>query len=322
MSGMARLFLFLSLALMTIGIGGAYQKAVTGNLMLLCVMLGAVTGIIAFVFGLTANVLRSKNSEGSIGAVLAVVYGLAIAGAGAYLYLMYYQTMPRLNDVTTDFENPPEFTADFSGFEAQEGTEFVQGKSARIYDPSFSDLQKAGYPDIVPKAFPNPPDVIFRAAVKTAAVMPAWTIASTDPAKFHFEAEAESETLHFIDDIAVEARPDGKGGSVLHIRSRSRAGEFDFGVNAARIRNFFAKLGPKLQQTIDSDAKKAAQAVPPAAAPAAAVPLPGATNSPAAANPPTAVTPPAVPPPAVTPPTAAPKPGAAPPAAPPAPAKQ
>ena len=260
MSGAARLFLFLSLALLTVGLGGAYQGAVTGNLVVLCAAGGAVAGLLGFVFGLLGNMFRGKTSEGSIVSTLAVIHGLALFGVGAYLYFMYYQVFPRINDVTTDFESPPEFTGEFSGFEAQEGAELVRGKNARIYDPSFASLQKSGYPDIVPQAFPHPPDVVFRAAIKTAATMPLWTISHSNPEKFHFEAESVSEALHFIDDIAIEARPDGKGGSVLQIRSRSRAGQFDFGANAARIRVFFLKLAPNLQRTLDGDARKAAAA--------------------------------------------------------------
>jgi len=45
------------------------------------------------------------------------------------------------------------------------------------------------------------------------------------------------------DDIVVRIRADGTGtGSKIDIRSKSRAGESDLGVNARRIRNFIARL--------------------------------------------------------------------------------
>lgn len=280
MNGLARLFLFLSFALMTASFGGAYQRAITGNLMVLLAVLGVGTGLLAFLFGLMASVVRSRLGYVSLTSILSVIYGFGLLGAGAYGYVTYYQKFPRLNDVTTDMKNPPEFRGQYSSFEAAEGQELVKAKATRSYDMSFAPLQQAGYPDIQAKAYPHPPDVLFRAAVKTVATLPAWRISFSQPEKFHFEAEVESDTFHFIDDVAVEARPAANGQSELHIRSRSRAGEFDFGVNAARIRNFYAKVEPNIRRVLDADARKAAQggavATPPAASPAASPATPPA----------------------------------------------
>jgi uncharacterized protein (DUF1499 family) len=52
---------------------------------------------------------------------------------------------------------------------------------------------------------------------------------------------ATSTWFGFGDDIVVRIRPDG-AGSRIDIRSKSRDGESDLGVNARRIREFIARL--------------------------------------------------------------------------------
>jgi uncharacterized protein (DUF1499 family) len=51
--------------------------------------------------------------------------------------------------------------------------------------------------------------------------------------------------LIFKDDVSVAVTPGANddGGAVLHIRSASRVGKSDFGVNRRRVRRFFRALG-------------------------------------------------------------------------------
>ena len=55
------------------------------------------------------------------------------------------------------------------------------------------------------------------------------------------EAIATSRWFGFRDDIVIRIRPDGSGSKV-DIRSKSRVGRSDLGVNAERIREFVARL--------------------------------------------------------------------------------
>lgn len=54
--------------------------------------------------------------------------------------------------------------------------------------------------------------------------------------------------LLFKDDVDVAIRPDGPtgGSSVLHIRSASRVGKSDLGVNRRRVDRFFHQLEERL----------------------------------------------------------------------------
>ena len=51
------------------------------------------------------------------------------------------------------------------------------------------------------------------------------------------EARQESGLFRFVDDVVVRVRP-APGGSVVDVRSKSRDGRGDMGVNAKRIRAF------------------------------------------------------------------------------------
>jgi uncharacterized protein (DUF1499 family) len=48
--------------------------------------------------------------------------------------------------------------------------------------------------------------------------------------------------FRFVDDVLVRVRPADGGGALVDVRSKSRDGRGDLGVNAARIRAFAEKL--------------------------------------------------------------------------------
>src|SRR5713226_3671547 len=68
----------------------------------------------------------------------------------------------------------------------------------------------------------------------------AWRISRADADSF--EAIATSRLFGFQDDIVIRVRPDGTGTSRVDMRSKSRDGKGDRGVNAARIRAYMVEL--------------------------------------------------------------------------------
>ena len=64
-----------------------------------------------------------------------------------------------------------------------------------------------------------------------------WTIVAADEAAGRIEASERSRWFGFTDDIIVRVTASGSGSRV-DVRSSSRLGRSDFGVNAARIRRF------------------------------------------------------------------------------------
>jgi len=68
-----------------------------------------------------------------------------------------------------------------------------------------------------------------------------WTIVESDEATGRIEASQRSRWMGFTDDIVVRVAP-ANSGSRIDLRSSSRYGRSDFGVNAERIRDYLAAL--------------------------------------------------------------------------------
>jgi len=192
-----------------------------------CGLAAVAVAIIALVFGRRINAGRQI----AIG-VIAFVIGAAIAYVpwhwnnlrGAY---------PRVNDVTTDFDNPPSLAFAEAMRKAEHGHPVA-------YDGAKAAPQKKSYPDIAPAMLTLPPDQAFDRALATAKAT-GWTIIQSDPETGTIDADDRSRWFGFTDDIAIRVSPAG-GGSRVDIRSGARLGGGDYGVNAARVRTYLAAL--------------------------------------------------------------------------------
>jgi hypothetical protein len=68
-----------------------------------------------------------------------------------------------------------------------------------------------------------------------------WEIVAVEPQEGRLEATATSLLFGFKDDIVIRVTPHERG-SQLDIRSMSRVGRSDVGVNARRMRRFLTRL--------------------------------------------------------------------------------
>jgi len=73
--------------------------------------------------------------------------------------------------------------------------------------------------------------------------MPTWNVVAEDPNGLTIEAVSTSNLFRFQDDVVLRVRPDGSGSKV-DMRSKSRDGKGDMGVNTARIRSYIDTLAP------------------------------------------------------------------------------
>lgn len=189
---------------------------------------GLLLGLVGFLFGAIALV-RTRGSKG-------VQRSRAWMGSGLGLLLVLVllvaaspgRGLPRINDITTDPDDPPLFAA-----AAREPANQDRDLS---YKASFAAEQRRGYPDIKPILIPQPPAEAFVRAQRAAGQL-GWKTTYSDPAAGVFEAQEVSPTFLFVDDIVVRVRPD-PAGSRIDVRSKSRDGKGDLGMNAKRIRGF------------------------------------------------------------------------------------
>jgi uncharacterized protein (DUF1499 family) len=164
--------------------------------------------------------------------VLALALGLA-AAAPAVAMLMKAKSLPYIHDITTDTSDPPAFVALLPARKAS--------PNGAEYDPKVAALQQQGYPDIQPLMLKAAPAQAMQRALDVARES-GWNVVASDASAGRIEATATTTFFGFKDDIVVRIRPDGAGASRVDVRSVSRVGLSDIGTNAARIREFLARL--------------------------------------------------------------------------------
>ena len=181
----------------------------------------------AIALALTARAWRSVA-----GSALALLVALA-AAAPLLAMVRAGVTVPVLHDITTDTESPPPFVALQPQRAASEN-------GAAYGGPAVAAKQKRGYPNLAPRALALPPEQAF-VRVEAAARVMGWRIVAVAPAEGRLEASDTTRWFGFTDDIVVRVKP-GPSGSRIDVRSASRLGRSDLGVNARRIRAFLAAL--------------------------------------------------------------------------------
>ena len=213
--------------------------------------LGAYTGALTPIRGFSLVFLA---------VVIAVVFGIALAGAAAFasatgktwrpralraaivplvialpaFVAVNLSKTPTMNDVSTDLVERIEFAPDLAGLR----TSPEPGDEQRAH---FDELQRQAYADLLPIVVALPPDQAFEQAKRAAESLPGWQVTSADAATGRIEATDTSKIFHFVDDVVIRVRPDA-AGSRIDIRSRSRDGRGDMGVNAKRLRAYTAAV--------------------------------------------------------------------------------
>jgi uncharacterized protein (DUF1499 family) len=189
--------------------------------------LGLLEALAALAVGLVA-LYRTRAGSGLAGRAFAwtgVGAGL-VAVALLVVAMRPAAGLPTINDVTTDAEDPPLFSA--------------TDRDMSYPAERFASQQRAAYPDLQPIRVSSAPLRALVLARETAESL-GWEIISVDVASGRLEAREVSRIFRFVDDVVVRVRP-LETGAVIDVRSKSRDGRGDLGVNARRIRAFAAAI--------------------------------------------------------------------------------
>ena len=172
------------------------------------------------------------RKRGSLGVILAAAAGIAALIIPAAI-ILEGRNFPPINDITTDTADPPAFvgiTADVRGPDS----------APLAYDPGFAAIQAKGYPALTGITLPTPPAATFDTALAAARAQ-GWDVVSSDAAAGRIEATDTVPWWGFKDDVVIRLTPEGAGTHV-DMRSKSRVGKGDLGVNAKRISDFLEAL--------------------------------------------------------------------------------
>jgi hypothetical protein len=194
-----------------------------------------------------ASALRRNDSQGWRYGALGLV-GSLITAFIPLNQLRLYVISPPIHDISTDVEYAPPFIALLPvRVGATHGPEY-DGRKLVQYDgrkTHVAALQKKAYPDIKTDGELKKPAVLFWHAFETAKRMSGWNIVSFDEKTGMIEAAATSQWFGLTSDIAIRVKPAGRLGARLDIRSKSRNGENDMGMNAQIVRDYLKAVQGK-----------------------------------------------------------------------------
>ncbi|HEY0044607.1 MAG TPA: DUF1499 domain-containing protein [Allosphingosinicella sp.] len=198
---------------------------------------GAVLGLLGLFLA-----KRARRAGLLLPNLLAVVVAL-----GFVLYLgsliRTAKSVPAIHDVATNLDDLPQFTRLKVREDNLEKVPDMDRPELKAMPPEarWKAIHRESYGDLKTVQLAAPPAEAIRRAGALARDR-GWEIVAEDTARGTLEATATSRFFRFRDDVVLRARPAPGGGSLIDMRSISRVGGSDVGMNAKRIREFLADL--------------------------------------------------------------------------------
>jgi uncharacterized protein (DUF1499 family) len=201
--------------------------------------------IAAALLGIVAAILARRSGERNLLAANIVAVVIAL-GFIIYLGLQVStaRSVPAIHDVTTNLDDMPQFTRLQVRPDNLEKVPDMDRPELAALQPEarWKAIHREAYDDLKPVEVPwDVAETIRRS--EALARQRGWEIAKVDTAAGTLEATATTFFFRFKDDVVVRARAHPQGqGTVVDMRSISRVGGSDVGVNAKRIRGFLKDL--------------------------------------------------------------------------------
>jgi uncharacterized protein (DUF1499 family) len=194
----------------------------------------AYAGIAAALVSLASAILTRPTTlrRGFLISIFGLLIGILVFGV-PWCYWRTAQRVPAIHDITTDTENPPRFVS-ISPLRKN------APNSSEYGGPEIAAKQRAAYPDSAPAMLSIPSDKAFEQALAAARKM-GWVIVDANAAEGRIEATDTTFWFGFKDDIVIRVTA-ADHGSRVDIRSVSRVGKSDLGMNARRIRKYLKEL--------------------------------------------------------------------------------
>lgn len=164
------------------------------------------------------------------------VAALLLMGTASITALYWQQkarSVPPIHDISTDLENPPEFVAIVRlRADAPNPPEYAGEETAQA--------QREAYPHIQPLYLDADLQVVMDEAVLIVTDF-GWQLVAINRGEGRIEAYEKLPWFGFIDDVVIQFTETDEGTRV-DMRSKSRLGRGDIGVNAKRIDDFLTAL--------------------------------------------------------------------------------
>jgi hypothetical protein len=202
-------------------------------------------GIAAILIGLVQEWRVRKSNTPPLrarrwlGTLVALVY---VGWIGTFF--MKALTVPAIHDVSTDLADPPAFQTLQLRADNLDNVPGADDPKMRGLTPEqrWAMVHQKDYGDIRSVRVNEPVPMVIAKAERLAKAR-SWDVAISMPEEGRLEATETSAFFQFKDDVVLRVRPSNTGeGSIVDMRSVSRVGQSDLGMNAKRVRSFLADL--------------------------------------------------------------------------------
>ncbi len=159
-------------------------------------------------------------------------------------FLIKALTVPAIHDVSTDLADPPSFQTLQLRSDNLDSVPGADDEEMQGLTPQqrWAVVHQKDYGDIRSVRINEPVPMVIAKAERLAKARD-WDVAVSLPEEGRLEATDTSAFFRFKDDVVLRVRPSDTGeGSIVDMRSVSRVGQSDLGVNAKRVRSFLADL--------------------------------------------------------------------------------
>lgn len=174
-----------------------------------------------------------------VGMLVALVY---VGWVGTFLVKAL--TVPAIHDISTDLADPPAFQILQMRADNLDNVPGADDAQMRGLTPEqrWAMVHQKAYGDIRSVRVNEPVASVVAKAERLAKAR-GWDVAVSLPEEGRLEATETSAFFQFKDDVVLRVRPSATGaGSIVDMRSVSRVGQSDLGMNAKRVRSFLADL--------------------------------------------------------------------------------
>jgi uncharacterized protein (DUF1499 family) len=183
---------------------------------------------------------------GTARVVLAVLVSVGLM-AWPLIFLPKYQSLPSINDVTTDMTNPPPFV--------EIAKLRTAGANPVDYPgPAFARKQLAAYPDIKPIEIDRATDEVYELSVEAAKRLKMEVVHQEAPDAAAgrpglIEIADRTLILGLYEDVSIRVMGTSRHARV-DVRSASRYGGHDLGRNAERVRQVLKEIVTVMESTV------------------------------------------------------------------------
>jgi uncharacterized protein (DUF1499 family) len=181
--------------------------------------------------------LRKSTSQAIVYAIISLIL-TGVVGGSAFYWQQRAQSVPPIHDITTDLDNPPEFVA------------MVRLRADAPNPPEYAgdetrQAQMEAYSQLEPLVIGTEMQLVMDAAVELI-LQRDWHLVAINRNERRIEATEELAWFGFKDDVVLRFSESNDGSTRVDMRSKSRIGRSDVGVNAKRIDRFLTDLEQSL----------------------------------------------------------------------------